>query len=187
MRVSTVMWIVCSIGAVALGATLGTVLVGSSKGKTSNMAAASQSMDKVVASVGPAPAKVRSAEDRIQRRLRLRKPSLPSPPSRPPSQARAQRRLRPRLLPRRRPRLRPRRRASGPQSAADRGMTTEPSRRGVAGRVALPALETDRAGADLHLRVPPATGVCGDPRRQFSGRNLASSSPTRTFPAISTA
>ena len=58
MRVSTVMWIVCSIGAVALGATLGTVLVGSSKGKTSNMAAASQSMDKVVASVGSAPAKV---------------------------------------------------------------------------------------------------------------------------------
>ena len=58
MRVSTVMWIVCSIGAVALGATLGTVLVGSSKGKTSNMAAASQSIDKVVASVGPAPAKV---------------------------------------------------------------------------------------------------------------------------------
>ena len=58
MRLSTVMWIVCSIGSVALGATLGTMLVGSSKGKAANMAAVSQSVDKAVASVGAAPAKV---------------------------------------------------------------------------------------------------------------------------------
>ena len=45
MRITTVLWVLCSIGAVALGAGTGTLLVNSTKGKT-NSIFASQSGEK---------------------------------------------------------------------------------------------------------------------------------------------
>jgi len=57
MRITTVLWVLCSIGAVALGAGTGTLLVNSTKGKTNGIFA-SQSGDKAAtASFDSAPAK----------------------------------------------------------------------------------------------------------------------------------
>ena len=57
MRITTVLWVLCSIGAVALGVGTGTLLINSTKGKT-NSIFSSQSGDKAAtAPFDSAPAK----------------------------------------------------------------------------------------------------------------------------------
>lgn len=57
MRITTVLWVLCSIGAVALGAGTGTLLVNSTKGKTGGMFAFQSTEKPATASLVSAPAK----------------------------------------------------------------------------------------------------------------------------------